>query len=97
MALDYSEKRNFFRMNMDCDLEFTVNGAGSSQCGVLDNLSGDGISFYAEEAVADGTAIKISISPENGITPPLHATIEVLRCEAEGDRYKISGQITERS
>ena len=97
MALDYSEKRNFFRMHMDCDMEYTVNGSGNKLCGTLDTLSGDGISFFAKEAVADGTEIKVSIAPENGITPPLNATIQVLRCEADGDRYKIAGNITQRS
>ena len=27
MAIDYSEKRDFFRMNIDCDMEYTVNGS----------------------------------------------------------------------
>jgi len=97
MALDYSEKRNFFRMHMDCDMEYTVNGSDNKQCGLLASLSGDGISFFVEEAVAEGTEIKVSIAPENGITPPLNATIQVLRCEADDNRYMIAGNITQRS
>ena len=97
MAADYSEKRNFYRMNMNCDMEYSVNGSGQKQCGMLKNLSGDGVLFVTETEVAPGTEIHISITPENSVTPPLNVTVEVLRCEAaESDRFEIAGNITRR-
>ncbi|MCW9014425.1 MAG: PilZ domain-containing protein [Gammaproteobacteria bacterium] len=97
MATDYSEKRNFFRMNMDCNLEYSINGSGEKQCGVVSNLSGDGVSFIADEAVNPGTEVHVSIAPENNVTPPLKVTIEVLRCDnADGNRFEIAGNITKR-
>ena len=96
MALDYSEKRNFFRMNLDCDMQYTVNGSGQDLCGNVRNLSGDGISFYAGEQVEPGSEVSVRITPENNMTPPLQVIVEVLRCQLEGGRYVVSGNITKR-
>lgn len=97
MALDYSEKRDFFRMNLDCNMEYSVNGSGNKQCGYIKNLSGNGISFLAQQAVTPGTEVHVSIKPENAITPPLNVTVEVIRCSGTGDsQYEIAGNITRR-
>ena len=97
MTTDYSEKRNFFRMNMDCDMEYSINGSGEKKCGVVSNLSGDGVSFITDQAVTPGTEVQVSITPENNVTPPLNVTIEVLRCDQSGDdKYEIAGNITKR-
>ncbi|MDQ1363318.1 MAG: hypothetical protein QG652_1179, partial [Pseudomonadota bacterium] len=97
MALDYSEKRNFFRMNLDCNMEYSVNSSGNKQCGYIKNLSGNGISFLAQQVVAPGTRVQVSIKPGNTITPPLDVTVEVIRCTGTGDnQYEIAGNITQR-
>lgn len=97
MALDYSEKRNFFRMNLDCNMEYTVNGSGNKLCGLIKNLSGSGISFFSQQAITAGTEIQVSIKPENPITPALDLTIEVIRCNDAGNKqYEIAGNITRR-
>ena len=98
MPIDYSEKRNFFRMNVDCDMEYTVNGSGEKERGTVLNLSGEGVSFTTNEQVNPGTMVHISIAPENAVTPPLEVTVEVLRCEAENDteRYEIAGNISKQ-
>ncbi len=97
MATDYSEKRNFFRMNMDCDMEFSINGSGDKQCGMMKDLSGDGISFVTDQEIQPGTEIHISITPENTVTPPLEVTVEVLRCDQkESNKYEVAGNITKR-
>jgi hypothetical protein len=96
MALDYAEKRNYFRMNMDCNVEYSVNGNKEKQCGQLKSLSGNGVSFMSAQAVQPGTEVQVSITPENSITPPLHVTVEVLRCQAEGNKFEIAGNITRR-
>lgn len=97
MATDYSEKRNFFRMNLDCDMQYSVNGSGEKNRGMMKNLSGDGILFIAENEIAPGAEISVAITPENTITPPLNVTIEVRRCEwVEGEGYHVAGNITGR-
>lgn len=97
MALDYSEKRDFFRMNLDCNMEYSVNGSGNKLCGHIKNLSGSGISFITDMAITAGTEVAVSIKPENPITPPLDLTVEVIRCNDAGNKqYEIAGNITRR-
>jgi len=97
MATDYSEKRNFFRMNLDCTAEYTINGSGNKQVGVVSDLSGDGISIIASESVKPGTEVRVSIKPENTVTPPLEVVMEVLRCdEKDQNNFVLAGNITKR-
>ena len=97
MALDYSEKRDFFRMNLGCNMEYSVNGSGNTLCGHIKNLSGSGISFLADKEVTPGTEVHVTIKPENPITPPLAVTVEVIRCQYTGkNEYEIAGNITAR-
>ena len=97
MITDYSEKRNFFRMNLDCIAEYTINGSGNLKSGTVTDLSGDGISIIADQSVDPGTEIKVSIKPENDVTPPLDIVMEVLRCEQQDTQsYLVAGNITKR-
>ena len=95
MPFDYAEKRNFFRMNMDCNMEYTISGSDSKEQGTVLNLSGDGISFTVKDQIKPGVIVRISISPENTVTPPLEMAVEVLRCEQSGaEAFEIAGNIT---
>jgi len=97
MLTDYSEKRNFFRMNLECDAEYTINGSGNQKSGKVSDLSGDGISIIADQSVKPGTEVRVSIRPENDVTPPLEVVMEVLRCEEQdADNYLLAGNITRR-
>ena len=97
MTTDYSEKRNFFRMNLECDAEYTINGSGKLKSGKVSDLSGDGISIVADQSVKPGTEVRISIQPENDVTPPLEVIMEVLRCEEQdADSFLLAGNITRR-
>ena len=98
MSIDYSEKRNFFRMNVGCNMEYIVNGSGQKEQGTVLNLSGDGISFTVKNEVTLGTNVHVSIAPENTVTPPLEVTVEVLRCEQNNDagEFEIAGNITQK-
>jgi len=97
MLTDYSEKRNFFRMNLECDAEYTINGSGNQKSGKVSDLSGDGISIIADQSVKPGTEVRVSIRPENDVTPPLEVIMEVLRCEEQdAESYLLAGNITRR-
>ena len=94
MTTDYSEKRNFFRMNIECNAEYTINGSGNKKLGFVSNLCGNGISIIADESVEPGTQVRISIQPENEVTPPLDVIMEVIRCEQQDqDNYLLAGNI----
>jgi len=97
MATDYSEKRNFFRMNIECNAEYIVNGSGNRKSGFVSDLSGDGISLIADQSVEPGTEVRVSIQPENSVTPPLDVVMEVIRCEQQDqENYLVAGNITQR-
>jgi len=97
MSTDYSEKRNFFRMNLECNAQYTINGSGEFKAGLVSDLSGDGISIIADQSVEPGTEVRITIKPENDVTPPLDIVMEVLRCEKQGsENYLLAGNITQR-
>jgi len=97
MATDYTEKRNFFRMNLDCKLEYSINGDATKKIGTVSDLSGDGISFSADQEVAPGTHVHVLITPDNTVTPPLDMTVEVIRCETENEeQYQVAAVIVKR-
>ncbi len=97
MATDYSEKRNFFRMNLECNAQYTINGSGNQKLGKVSDLSGDGISIIADQSVTPGTEVRVSIQPENDVTPPLEVVMEVLRCEEQdADNFLLAGNIMKR-
>jgi len=97
MSSDYSEKREYYRMNMNCTVEYSVNGSGKTQSALLKNLSGDGVMIELDHRVEPGTEIKLSINPEQSVTSPLNVTVEVLRCEeSESDQFTVAGNITKR-
>ncbi len=97
MLTEHSEKRNFFRMNLDCSAEYVINGSAASKMGTVTNLSGDGISLIADESVDPGTEVRVQIKPENEVTPPLDIVMEVLRCEQQDiQSFLLAGNITRR-
>ncbi len=97
MPVNYSEKRNFFRMNLECKAEYVIDGSENQKIGKVSNLSGDGLSLITDEEVAPGTEIHVSILPENPVTPPLEVLMEVLRCEAhDNDSFLLAGNITKQ-
>jgi len=84
-------------MNLECKAEYTINGSGQFKAGLVSDLSGDGISIIADQSVEPGTEVRISIKPENDITPALDVVMEVIRCEQQDpEHYLVAGNITQR-
>ncbi len=95
MLLNNKEKRDFPRIKLQCDVTYRQAGAGNIARGVCEDLSGSGILFIAQDPLSVGDSIEISIMPQNAITPPLDAVIEVVRTEPtqQAGRYRIAGAI----
>ncbi len=92
--LDYDEKRDFIRMQAECKMSYRLAEEETYAEGSCLNLSGSGILFRGTRELEPGKAAEIHLSPENRITPPLTAYIEVVRCEPDADgRYVIAGAI----
>ena len=94
--LDHSEKRDFIRMTVDCQVSYRELGADEVHIGSTKNLSGKGILFLAEKEIPIGTVLEINVSADNDVTPALDATVEVVRIEIiEPGRYEIGCLIKE--
>ena len=82
---DYSEKRSFPRVSLDCIARYRVQGSDQVARARVRDLSGGGLSMRVEQALAPGTGLYIEIEPGRQITPPLQALVEVLRCAPSED------------
>lgn len=84
--LEYREKRNYPRMQVECPARFEIIG-GVGGGAIVKNLSGGGVLMWVEQALEPGARLQIEIRPVNQITPPMSAEVQVLRCHpvAEGE------------
>jgi hypothetical protein len=91
---DYSEKRDFQRMALDCSLEYSISADDTTYQGQIKNLSAKGVLFQGDKAIALGVQIQITVSPVHDITPPMVADVLVTRCDKHDDgNYYVAGEI----
>ena len=91
---DYTEKRNYIRIQTNSKITYREVGSETSHQGECINLSAGGILFTSEYRVNPGTLMEITITPELDLVKPLDATIQVVRSQSHinGD-YTIAGEI----
>jgi hypothetical protein len=88
---DFSEKRDFYRMAVDGEVRFRIDGESQVLSGIVQNLSATGLLMASEKEVAPGTRINVSIMPGQAITPPLSAEASVIRSDRQqNDQYNIA-------
>ncbi|MGM0593277.1 MAG: PilZ domain-containing protein [Pseudomonadota bacterium] len=76
---DYSEKRDFMRMEVECPMTFRVQGESQLHQGTAKDLSASGLLVLGQVEVPEGTMLEVDVRPEQAIVPPLQATCEVMR------------------
>ncbi|MBS3965623.1 MAG: PilZ domain-containing protein [Methylomonas sp.] len=92
--LTHDEKRDYIRMDVDCDLTYKQANTDIAKTGRCTTLSGAGVSFIADQPLEAGNAIEISVIPKNNLTPPMTAFVEVVRVVRQNDgQYEIAGVI----
>ncbi len=92
--LEYDEKRDYIRMDVDCDISYKLADSGATKTGHCTSLSGAGISFIADSSYEAGLAMEVNIIPKNASTPPMTAFIEVVRSTQQDDNsYEIAASI----
>ncbi len=79
--MEYTEKRDFHRMTIDSTAQFQINGSGKMDEAIVKDLSSGGILLWIKQKVKPGSELSIVIQPGKDITPPLHAKVEVIRCD----------------
>lgn len=96
---DYTEKRNFKRVKVECNIYYKMIDTEEDEpdVGQLENISGRGLMFIAEKGVPMSSELEIRVSPGNDLTPPLHARVQVVRMEKQrrGNGYEIGAVIRE--
>jgi c-di-GMP-binding flagellar brake protein YcgR len=92
--LEYDEKRNYIRMEVDCDITYKIADSETLYQGRCTSISGAGVSFIADQFLTPGKAMEINVIPKNAITPPMTAFIEVIRCtKQDNNNYEIAATI----
>ncbi|WP_174483180.1 PilZ domain-containing protein [methanotrophic endosymbiont of Bathymodiolus puteoserpentis (Logatchev)] len=92
--LDHSESRAFIRMDVSCEMTYKFPDSDQSFVGTCLNLSGSGVLFTTDQALKAGAALEVTISPENSLTPPMKAYVEVIRCkDVEPGVYEVATEI----
>lgn len=95
MPRDYDEKRDFIRVEVDCEIRYTETDSGENYVGRVKNLSGRGMMFISELGVPPETVLEVRIEPQNDLTPPLHAEVRVVRMakQRHANGYEIGAVI----
>lgn len=92
--LTHDEKRDYIRMEVDCDITYKLANSNDIKTGRCTTLSGAGVSFMADQTFDAGLAMEVSIIPKTAITPPMTAFIEVVRSvKREDNQYEIAAVI----
>ena len=92
--LEYDEKRNYIRMDIDCDIIYRLADSDELHQGRCSSLSGAGVSFITKRYFYSGKAMEVNIIPKNAITPPMTAFIEVVRSIRQDDgSYEVAATI----
>jgi hypothetical protein len=89
-----SEKRDFLRMAIDCQLSFSKQGENQSYEGHVVNLSGKGILFTATDQYEAGELLDIVLTPANSQSAPMEARVEIIRATYNGSVYELACEIT---
>ena len=85
--LDYSEKRSFPRMTMECPARISLRDNDQAKGAIVKDLSGGGVLLWLDQKMSEGDVFEITIEPGTELTPPLTARVKVIRCTplAEGE------------
>lgn len=95
MTRQYDEKRDFYRMTVDCPVHFRNLETSITGQGICRNFSAGGIQFFSREAIAIGQTLEVTIAPTVSVTPPLNAIVTIIRCDTDNEGYHIAAQIDE--
>ena len=98
MTREYDEKRDFIRIDIDCEVTFKkLDSTEEVMTGQVANLSGRGMMFISEVELEKNIVLEVNIKPKNILTPSLHANVKVVRVikQRHADGYEIGAVIKE--
>jgi hypothetical protein len=91
--LNHDDKRSFFRMMVNADLELILDDSGIDVEieAVCREISSTGLSAEVSEPVEVGALVKAKLSSHNPSVPPFSANAKVVRCAQEFDDSYVLG------
>ena len=101
MTREYDEKRDFIRIDIDCEIVYKNSdlegSAEEESTGQVSNLSGRGLMFISDTELEKNITLEINIKPSNILTPSLHANVKVVRVvkQRHADGFEIGAVIKE--
>ena len=91
--IDYSEKRGFIRMPLNCTVSIRAPQSTRDEIGELIDLSASGVRFHSRHAHDAGERLHLQLTPEYPVTPPLEAELSVVRCHEIDNGFDIAASI----
>lgn len=88
-----NEKRHHTRITVGGEIAFKMAGSSEQLRGQCKSISGSGVSFISEQAIAPGKAAEIHLY-KNSFGSPITAFIEINRCTPVAERrFEIAAAI----
>ncbi len=88
MTINYDEKRSFYRMSVDCSIEFSAEGSSEKYQGDGKNLSATGVKFITDHELLEGQELNVTVHPVIQTVTPLTAKAKVIRVVKDEDNNK---------
>jgi len=93
---DYSEKRDYRRMSVNTNINFSIGNSSDVLTGESHDISGSGISFSTSHELKSGDTLNVVIQSEQSKLPPLELVVEVIRVTEEANnQYLIAAESTD--
>jgi c-di-GMP-binding flagellar brake protein YcgR len=91
--LTRNDKRNYFRMMVNSDVQMIVNDPESGRVlsGICRDLSATGMSVEMDEPLEMGLMLHVRLESNNSSLVPLDAHAKVVRCSGESEDIYLLG------
>lgn len=87
---EFVERREYFRINVDCEINYRLVNSDEIYKARCTTLSGAGISFVTRQALQPEEDLEIIIQSQLPSTPPLRANVKVISVRALEDQTFIA-------
>lgn len=93
--VEFTERREYFRINVNCEIEYRKLESDEFHQARCTTLSGAGLSFITSQMLKPDDELEITIQSQLPLTPPLRAHVRVINVRGLSDQtYVISASMT---
>jgi c-di-GMP-binding flagellar brake protein YcgR len=93
--VEFNERREYFRINVDCEIEYQLLNSDKVYKGRCTTLSGAGVSFVSNKLLKLDDELEMTIQSQHPATPPLRAHVRVVNVRSLEDKsFVISASMT---